>query len=120
MFQRIDKRTVAALISDKNKRMRDVPSFLKRTSDLLKEGYTFPEALFMLLPYHAEKAELWGVRIQQQFNSGSSVADILQQFSIPRHFLLLTKIAEEKGGLADTLQYISEQMRFQEDMRKNS
>ena len=99
--------------------MRDVPSLLKRTSVLLKEGYIFSEALFMLLPYHVQELEKWNGKLQQDFNSGASVSDILKHFSIPKHLLLMIQLAEEKGELAETLSQASEQMKFQQDLQKS-
>lgn len=99
-------------------KVRDVPSLLNRTSILLKEGYTFSDALFMLLPYHVKELEKWNALLQQQFNNGSSAVDILQQLSIPKHFLLLIAIAEEKGDLAESLHHVSKQIKFQEDTQR--
>ncbi|MFC5559262.1 competence type IV pilus assembly protein ComGB [Ureibacillus thermophilus] len=108
-----------AFLHKKKEKVRDVPSLLKRTSVLLKEGYIFSDALFMLLPYHVQELEKWNGKLQQDFNNGASVTDILKNFPIPKHLLLTIQLAEEKGELAETLSQVSEQMKFQQDLQKN-
>ena len=107
----------ASLLKKKNK-VRELPSFLHRLSTLLNEGYTFSESVEMLLPYHVEDSEVWKALIEEKLRNGEGVIDILQSFSIPRHFLVAIKISEESGKLAQSLQTISQQLDFSEKMRK--
>ncbi|MEK4252660.1 competence type IV pilus assembly protein ComGB [Ureibacillus sp. FSL K6-2830] len=118
MLQQISEKMIFPIQRNYKEKVRDVPSLLNRTSILLKEGYTFSDALFMLLPYHVKELEKWNALLQQQFNNGSSAVDILQQLSIPKHFLLLIAIAEEKGDLAESLHHVSKQIKFQEDTQR--
>lgn len=113
-----DKPVRIPFCRNKKEKVKDVSSLLKRAGILLEEGYTFSEALLMLIPYHVEELETWKERIGQQFHSGSSVADILRHFSVPKHFLILIQIGEENGELAETLIYVSEQMKFYGEIRR--
>lgn len=118
MLHQIGKSVDFPFFKNRKDKVRNVPSLLKRIGTLMKEGYTFSDALFMLLPYHVDDPEKWNGMMQQQFNSGSRVSDILKYFPIPKHFLLLTNIAEEKGELAESLHHISGQMEFQREMAR--
>lgn len=104
--------------SNKNKKVYQLPSFLSRISTLLNEGYTFPDSLYMLLPYHVENSAEWHNLIEGKLKSGEGLIEILQCFSIPKHYLIAISISEENGKLAQSLQTISEQLEFTEKMRK--
>ncbi|NLY78917.1 MAG: hypothetical protein GX072_03115 [Lysinibacillus sp.] len=118
MLQQAIKEGVLFFEKRKKEKVQHVSSMLDRISILLKEGYIFSDALMMLMPYHVKDVEGWKKRIQQQFSSGSSVVDILESFSIPKHLLIMVQIAEEKGDLSETLKYVAKQMKLTEDMKK--
>ncbi|MFC7684724.1 competence type IV pilus assembly protein ComGB [Ureibacillus sp. GCM10028918] len=103
---------------NKNKKVRELPSFLNRISTLLNEGYTFPDSIDMLLPYHVDNPAEWRNMIEGKLKNGEDLTEILQCFSIPKHFLIAIKISEESGKLAQSLQSISTQLDFNEKMRK--
>lgn len=106
------------LRSNKKKKVRQLPSFLSRISTLLNEGYTFPDSIDMLLPYHVDNPIEWRNMIEEKLKNGEGIIEILQCFSIPKHFLIAISISEESGKLAQSLQSISLQLDFNEKMRK--
>lgn len=108
----------ASLHLNKNKKVRELSSFLNRVSTLLNEGYTFIDSINMLLPYHVEDPEYWRRIIEEKLRNGEGPIDILQCFSIPNHFLIAIKISEESGKLARSLQTVSKQIDFNDKMRK--
>ncbi|MDN4493313.1 competence type IV pilus assembly protein ComGB [Ureibacillus aquaedulcis] len=102
----------------KKDKVHQLPSFLNRISTLLNEGYTFPDSIDMLLPYHVDNPAEWRSKIQEKFRNGEGLIEILQCFSIPKHFLIAISISEENGKLAQSLHSISMQLDFNEKMRK--
>jgi len=105
-------------LTNKNMKVRQLPSFLFRLSTLLKEGYTFADSIEMLLPYHVDDPYYWRSKIKEQLRSGEGAIDILQSFSIPKQFLIAIQISEESGKLAQSLESISHQLEFNDKMRK--
>lgn len=118
MLQQVIKESFSYVENRKNGKVQHVSSMLIRISTLLKEGYIFSDALMMLLPYHVKQIEYWNRRIQHQLSNGSSVVDLLQPFSIPKHLLIMIQIAEEKGDLPETLKHVANEMQFAEEMQK--
>ncbi|WP_176400063.1 competence type IV pilus assembly protein ComGB [Ureibacillus sinduriensis] len=106
------------LRSDHNNKVYQLPSFLNRISTLLNEGYTFPDSLYMLLPYHVANPAEMRKLVEEKLKNGEGLIDILQCFSIPKHFLIAISISEENGKLAQCLHSISQQLNFNEKMRK--
>lgn len=104
--------------SQKDKKIKNIPSFLNRISTLLEEGYTFADSISMLLPYHVEKVEHWRGIIEEKLRNGADVSDVLESFLIPKHYLVAIRIAEESGEMAAALKNVSEQIDFNEKMRK--
>ncbi|CAM5204252.1 Competence-related pilin export protein ComGB OS=Ureibacillus acetophenoni OX=614649 GN=SAMN05877842_102158 PE=3 SV=1 [Ureibacillus acetophenoni] len=102
----------------KKDKIKQVPSFLNRMSTLLDEGYTLPDSILMLLPYHVEDYDYWYSLIQDKLRNGESVIEIFKSFSIPDHYLISIEIAEVNGDLAKTLKMIAQQIDFQEKLRK--
>lgn len=106
------------LRSNHNRKVYQLPSFLNRISTLLNEGYTFPDSLYMLLPYHVDNpAEMRNI-VEDKLRNGEGLIEILQCFPIPKHFLIAIRISEENGKLAQCLHSISQQLDFSEQMRK--
>lgn len=118
MLQLLRKlKTTSFALASKNK-VRQLPSFLNRISTLLMEGYTFSDSIDMLLPYHVDDPVYWRTTIEEKLRNGEGSIEILQCFSIPKHFLIAIKISEESGKLAQSLETISKQLDFNEKMRK--
>ena len=103
---------------NKKNSVKQLPSFLNRVSTLLNEGYTFSDSIEMLLPYHVDDPKAWRKMVVEKLKNGEGTTEILECFSIPKHFLVVIKISEESGKLSQSLQTISQQLDFNEKMRK--
>lgn len=102
----------------KREKVKELPSLLERLGTLLKEGYTFSDAIHLLLPFHVENVEEFRKNINKKIRNGVNVVEILQCLSLPKHYLIAINIAEENGDLASALQNISKQMAFNVEMTK--
>ncbi len=100
------------------RRLKQIPSLFYRMSTLLEEGYTFADAINMLLPYHVDNVEFWREKIQDQLRNGSNVVDILQSLAVQDKYLMGLKIAEENGEMALAFKNAAMQMEFNEKMLK--
>ncbi|MDM5334489.1 competence type IV pilus assembly protein ComGB [Ureibacillus composti] len=101
----------------KVKKINHLSSLLRRLSILLQEGYTFSDSIQMLLPYHVDDVDYWKNHVDEKFRGGGQIIDILQSFSIPKHYLVAIKIAEDSGGIQLALKNVANQMEFNEMMR---
>lgn len=81
-------------------------SFLKRLSDLLKEGYTFHEAVSMLLPFHVKNAEKVFHNITEVQKHGLSVTEVFKLLGFPRRLILPISLATIHGQLQETVRVI--------------
>lgn len=97
---------------------KEMPAFLKRLSTLLDEGYTLTDSINMLLPYHVEDAVEWRKKIDDHLRKGSKVFELFQLFKVPQNYLIMIKIADSLGNLSYTLRNVSNQMDFEERMKK--
>lgn len=102
----------------KVEKVKDLPTLLDRLGTLLNEGYTFPDAIHLLLPFHVEDVEHFRQMIDKKLRDGVEVVDILQSLSLPKHYLIAITIAEENGDLASALHTIAKQMSFNVEMTK--
>lgn len=102
----------------KKEKVKELPSLLDRLGTLLNEGYTFSDAIHLLLPFHVDDVEHFRNKINKKLRNGVNVVDILQCLSLPKHYLIAINIAEENGDLASALQNISKQMAFNVEMTK--
>lgn len=105
------------LLKKRERKVKQISSFLSRMSTLLHEGYTFSDTVSMLLPYHVENIDYWNGLVQEKLRNGSDVVDILQSFTIPNYYLVAIKIAEENGELSTALNNVAKQMEFNEKIR---
>lgn len=106
------------ICKNKPMKLRQLPSFLNRISTLLNEGYTFSDSIEMLLPHHVDNPEAWQRKILEKLKNGEGATEILECFSIPKHYLVALRISEESGRLAQSLETISQQLEFNEKLRK--
>ncbi|WP_161956380.1 competence type IV pilus assembly protein ComGB [Metasolibacillus fluoroglycofenilyticus] len=97
--------------------VKRLPELIERMSQLLQEGYTFADCITMLLPYHVKDCAYWQELVDDCFQKGQSVTFILRQLGVKSRFLIAIQLAEATGQLANTLQIIAQQMRFQEKMK---
>lgn len=93
------------------KKLKEQPVFLARISELLKEGYTFPQAIHLILPHHTKYYEEWHEEIEDAFKKGLGATDVLQLLKFPDTVLLSVMIAEKNGHLAEVLGNIAEQLK---------
>lgn len=92
--------------------------FLKRLSVLLKEGYTFNDALYILLPHHMKDYETVLVTIDEKFREGLGVTHILSFLGFPSRILLPIVIAEVDGQLADALNGMAQRLKKADEAQK--
>lgn len=112
------KMKMAPIQLAKQEKVKELPTLLERLGTLLKEGYTFSDAIYLLLPFHVEQVEQFQESINRKLRNGVNVVEILQCFSLPKHYLIAIKIAEENGDLASALHNVSKQMVFNAEMAK--
>ncbi|QFF99429.1 hypothetical protein PB01_11665 [Psychrobacillus glaciei] len=93
-------------------------SFLKRLSDLLKEGYTFHEAISMLLPFHVKKSDLVIQKMTEVHKNGSSVTEVFKLLGFPNRLLLPINLATIHGQLQETVSVLGVQSAIFESARK--
>lgn len=103
---------------DDKEQLKDMPTFLQRVSVLVKEGYSFPESINMLLPHHIENASIVHQQLQERFRNGEGVIGIMTTLGIPNHHLVSISIAEHNGHLHEALSGIAKQMDFSQKMHQ--
>ncbi len=79
-------------------------TFLARLATLLKEGYTFHDSLYLLLPHHLKEYQTVLTRIDNDFKEGLNVTHILRRFGFSSSHLLPIVIAEQDGRLTEALE----------------
>lgn len=98
--------------------IKDKPTFLTRIAELLHEGYTFSDALNLILPHHTLVYKFVMEEIDKDFRRGLGVSTILKKLGFPETILLSIIIAEKNGQLVDVLQTVSEQLKKVEEAKK--
>lgn len=93
-------------------------SFLKRLSDLLKEGYTFHESVSMLLPFHVKNSNLIIQRVTEVHKSGSDIAEVFKLLGFPKRLILPISMAGKHGNLQETVSILGVQSAIFENARK--
>lgn len=93
-------------------------SFLARLSTLLKEGYTFHDALILLLPHHMNEYDDMHSEIDKSFRAGYGVTHILSSLGFPSGALLPVAIAEADGRLPEALSGIAIRMKKADEAQK--
>jgi len=104
-------------LQQRQERIEDMPSLLFKTADLMKEGYQLAESLTMLLPYYTKFADKWQMIIQRSIGEGHGAPEIFKRLKVEDEFLVSIYFAEKHGNLAITLAFISEQMKYKNDMQ---
>ncbi|MFJ5768624.1 competence type IV pilus assembly protein ComGB [Psychrobacillus sp. NPDC093180] len=77
--------------------------FLSRLSDLLKEGYTFHEAVSMLLPFHVKNANKVIIQVTEIQKNGLNVSEVFKLLGFPARLLLPINLAMIHGQLQETV-----------------
>ncbi|MBK3494007.1 type II secretion system F family protein [Viridibacillus sp. YIM B01967] len=91
---------------------------MKKMSVLLEEGYTFRNALSMLLPHHVEEVSEVESLIEEKFRSGSNMSEILQLLGFQKNYLMTVHVAEQQGRVVRALDTIARQMKTKEETQK--
>lgn len=94
------------------------PVFLARIGELLKEGYTFPEAIYLILPHHTADFEAVMQKMDEVFKCGLGASAALKNLGFSDTILLSTMIAERNGRLEDVLTSLSTQLVKIEEAKK--
>lgn len=94
------------------------PIFLARVGELLKEGYTFPQAVYLILPHHTAHYETLNAEIEVAFKKGLGATEVLQKLGFPESVLLSTMIAEKNGRLAEVFLSVAVQLQNIEKAQK--
>lgn len=106
------------LFTLKRKILRHPSAFLARLSILLNEGYTFYDAIYLLLPHHLIEYEAMLNEIEGDFRGGLSATEILQRLGYSKSVLLPVVIAEKEGSLAKSLTALADRLDKKERAKK--
>ncbi|MHA6259501.1 competence type IV pilus assembly protein ComGB [Sporosarcina sp. CAU 1771] len=93
-------------------------SFLARLAVLLKEGFTFHDALNLLLPHHVKEYEEALFKVDKCFREGFGVSHILNTIGFPPGLLLPISLAEADGRLPEALNGLAIRLKKRDDARE--
>lgn len=93
-------------------------SFLHRLALLLKEGYTFHDAVRLLLPHHTSQYEQKQIAVEHALKEGYGPSIILRKIGFSESELLPIAIAEINGQLISSLQQLAERVKNKEERQK--
>lgn len=106
------------MLFHKKERFQNRPVFLERLSVLLTEGYTFHDAVTLLIPHHLKDYNPVLETMNRDFKEGFGVTHILASFGFSSGTLLPIAIAEVDGRVAQALSGMAERMGKAEEKRK--
>lgn len=106
------------LLFHKKDSFQNRPVFLERLSVLLTEGYTFHDAVTLLVPHHLKDYNPVLEAMNKDFKEGFGVTHILASFGFSSGTLLPIAIAEVDGRVAQALSGMAVRMRKAEEKRK--
>lgn len=99
--------------------IKQLSTFLQRISVLLAEGYTFAEAVEMLLPHHIASVEEKQQEIQECLRNGEGVLGVMRVIDLPEQLLISVAIAEHNGHLQQALAGMAKQLQFVDRMKQS-
>lgn len=102
----------------KEEDLQDKPSFLKRLSILLEEGYTFHDSVRLLLPHHIQNYTVVLQRVEEDLSAGLGVTHILRRLGFTAASLLPVAIAEIDGQLGRALLEMANRLKSTEEKQK--
>lgn len=94
--------------------------FIKRIGELLNEGYTFSEAVHLVLPFHTDEYQAISEKIRQLIKKGRGVYDIFKLLGFSNQLLLSLYVAEKSGSLANCLTYNASYMKKMTEAKKKA
>lgn len=94
------------------------PVFLARLAQLLREGYSFPDALNLILPHHTKDYQSLLAAIDEDFRKGLGIHEILSRLHFSPHILLPISIAENNGQLPEVLEGAANRLKKNEAIEK--
>ncbi|ATP41044.1 type II secretory pathway protein [Solibacillus sp. R5-41] len=106
-----------SITSYRKVKVLDFPVFLERMGDLLKEGYTFPHSIQMLLPFHIKQYEDLQRKVSEVLQDGGGATQVLNLLGLEKQYLVSIELSEMTGQLAETVQIVSQQLTFQQEMK---
>ncbi|MEG0384210.1 MAG: competence type IV pilus assembly protein ComGB [Solibacillus sp.] len=106
-----------SLTSNGKAKLSNFPAFLERIGDLLKEGYTFAHCIQMLLPFHMKRFEEVQQKVNEILHDGGGATQVLKLLGLEKQYLVSIELAELTGQLAETVQIVSQQLTFQQEMK---
>ncbi|KAA0966054.1 hypothetical protein FQ087_07330 [Sporosarcina sp. ANT_H38] len=113
----MNKQKIKSLLN-KQEILQNRPVFLKRLSVLITEGYTFYDAVTLLLPHHMKDYTSVLEAMNNDFKEGFGVTHILASLGFSTGTLLPIAIAEIDGRVAQSLSGMAVRMRIAEEKRK--
>lgn len=89
-------------------KIRDESLFMKRLYQLVKEGYSLHDALFLVVPHHVRDQERLADRLNDQFKAGSSAYELFQSLHLKYVNLLPLITSNVTSDLLIALKQMSE------------
>lgn len=90
--------------------LRNQSAFLSRLAILLNEGYSFYDAIYLLLPHHMEEYDAMLIEIDSDFRDGLSVSNILSRLGFSPSTLLPIAIAEKNGSIPEAFSGLAKRL----------
>ncbi|MBQ0137704.1 MAG: type II secretion system F family protein [Kurthia sp.] len=86
-------------------------SFIEKFGALLQDGYSFGDAVSMLIPHHLQHIDNIQVLIEDQLREGKSLEDVLRFLGIDEQYLMTLFVAQQSGSLVEGLFLIAKMMK---------
>ncbi|MGX9135254.1 competence type IV pilus assembly protein ComGB [Rummeliibacillus sp. JY-2-4R] len=112
------KKHIDNMFNKRKAPLREPAQLLKKMSVLLKEGYTFSDSLFMLMPHHIKNMSEIENHLLKQLRNGSSMTDVLKVLGIPNIYLMTILVAEQHGKTVQALHTVAIQLEKKERNRQ--
>lgn len=103
---------------NRRKKLQNPATFLERLSVLLQEGYTFYDAIYLLLPHHLKEYTETLAEVESSFKNGLSATEILSLLGYSKSVLLPVVIAEKEGTLGNSLTILAQRLKKAEEAKR--
>lgn len=94
--------------------------FLLKLAELLQEGYTFTEAVSILMPHYTTNLQQAQHIFEQGLQAGEPVHEILLQLGIEANHLLLIELASYHSDIEHVLQTSAKQMALRIELERQT